>query len=90
MDEPFAGKDLFTRKDFLKLLAAGLKTEETILISTHEVEEIENFLDRALVLRFGRIEGDFLLEELREKGETLSAMLAQTLRYDARRYQEYL
>lgn len=90
MDEPFAGKDLFTRKDFLKLLAAGLKTEETILISTHEVEEIENFLDRALVLRFGRIEGDFLLEELREEGKTLSGVLAQTLRYDSQRYREYL
>ena len=90
MDEPFAGNDLFTRKDFLKLLAAGLKGEETVLISTHEIEDVENLLDRALILRRGSIAGDILLEELREKGQNLTDALEESLGYSSQRYREFL
>lgn len=61
MDEPFLGKDMFTRKDFLKLMVTSLKSEETILIATHLIDEVENFLDRAIILRYGRIKADFYI-----------------------------
>lgn len=54
MDEPFIGKDMFTRQDFMQALAGSLTGEETIFITTHEIDEIENFIDRALILKNGR------------------------------------
>ena len=34
MDEPFLGKDPFTRRDFIKLMSATLTGGETLLLST--------------------------------------------------------
>lgn len=90
MDEPFSGRDLFTRRDFLKLLAAGLRTEETVLIAAHDFSELEGFLDRALILDGGRIAADASLEELHESGRSLTAFFSQTLHYDETRWKALL
>ncbi|TCT13116.1 ABC-2 type transport system ATP-binding protein [Natranaerovirga pectinivora] len=86
MDEPFLGKDMFTRKDFLKLMVSSLKEEETILISTHQLSEIENFIDRAVVLRDGTIKADFYLDDIREEGKSLPEKMMEILGYDENRY----
>ena len=39
MDEPFAGNDLFNREDFYKVLVGILEPQETLLLSTHLLEE---------------------------------------------------
>lgn len=85
MDEPFANKDVFTRRDFLKILAGGLRDNETILLSTHLVEEVEHFIDRALVLNKGKLAADITLDELREEGSSLIALLSETMEYDEKR-----
>ncbi len=71
MDEPFLGKDLFTRRDFLKLMIAGMEEDQIILIATHFIEEIENFLTKATLLKSGRVLQTIQMEELREQGQTL-------------------
>ena len=48
MDEPFAGNDLFNREDFYKVLLGILEPEETILLSTHLIEEVQHFTTLAL------------------------------------------
>lgn len=53
MDEPFSGNDLFNREDFYKVLLGILEPEETILLSTHLIEEVERFVSRAVLLRQG-------------------------------------
>ncbi|MGI5894120.1 MAG: ATP-binding cassette domain-containing protein [Candidatus Merdivicinus sp.] len=90
LDEPFSGKDVFSRKDFLKLLTAGLRCGETLLISTHDVEEMENIFDRVLLLRYGGVHADLLAEEWQEDGRSLSDLYADTMGYDDKRYQKYL
>jgi ABC-2 type transport system ATP-binding protein len=77
MDEPFLGKDLFTRRDFLQLMIGSLHEDETILISTHLIDEIEPVLDRAVILHQGRIKAAFTIDEMREAGENLADRLAQ-------------
>lgn len=89
MDEPFLGKDVFTRRDFLKLMASSLHGEETILLSTHQVEEIENFLDRAIVLHESEIAADVYIDELRSSGKTLIQLMQETSGYDPERYKEF-
>lgn len=88
MDEPFNGKDMFTRRDFLKLMVSSLKNDETIIITTHLIDEIENFIDRAVILRYGRIKADFYIDEMREKGKTLADVMLEVAKYDENKYKD--
>lgn len=88
MDEPFLGKDMFTRKDFLKLMVTSLKSDETILIATHLIDEVENFLDRAIILRYGRVKADFYIDDIREEGENLASIMMDITGYREDRYKE--
>ncbi|MFD0673557.1 ATP-binding cassette domain-containing protein [Cohnella sp. GCM10027633] len=76
MDEPFQGKDIFARSDFLKLMIAQLKGDEIIVITTHLIDEIENVIDRAIVLSRGAVRADVMVDELREQGRTLTELMA--------------
>ena len=58
MDEPFAGNDIFNREDFYKVLLGILEPHETVILSTHLIEEVSDFIGRALLLRTGSIIGD--------------------------------
>ena len=82
MDEPFSGKDVFTRRDFLKIMAGSLHEDETILLSTHLVEEIEYFIDRVLVLHKGRLEADVNIDEMHEEGKSLLDLLREVTGFD--------
>ena len=64
MDEPFAGNDVFNREDFYKVLLGLLTEKETVLLSTHLIEEVSGFIGRAVLLRDGVIIGDTQTEEL--------------------------
>jgi ABC-type multidrug transport system, ATPase component len=72
LDEPFVGKDVFSRRDSLKLMMSGLRGDETVLITTHLIDEIENVIDRAIVLHKGLIRADFRIDDLREEGRSLT------------------
>ena len=71
MDEPFAGNDVFNRDDFYKVLLGILEPTETVLLSTHLLEEVAPFLSRAVLLRRGRLVGDVLTADLDEQGADL-------------------
>lgn len=90
MDEPFLGEDIVARQDFVKLLASGLKENETVLISTHHINEIENFIDRAIILRYGRIKADIFIDDIKSKGETLSRIMMEIAEYDVNKYKGLL
>lgn len=85
MDEPFAGNDVFNREDFYKVLLGILEPEETILLSTHLVEEVQSFIGRAVLLRQGRLAGDVQMIELEESGRSLMDFVKETYQYKADR-----
>lgn len=89
MDEPFLGKDVFTRKDFIKLMSGTLHGEETILLSTHYLDDVEHFLDRALILHKGRIVDDVLTDDLHENGETLLSRMSAACGWDPQHYLQF-
>ncbi|UCF10666.1 MAG: ABC transporter ATP-binding protein [Candidatus Bipolaricaulota bacterium] len=70
LDEPLAGIDLLSREKILGSLVREWHTDETILLSTHEVAEAEGLFERVLYLRDGRIALDAKAEELREEGRS--------------------
>ena len=81
MDEPFAGNDIFNREDFYKVLLGILEPNETILLSTHLIEEASGFIGRALLLRRGCLVGNVSMAELEEEGQDLVGFIKQTWRY---------
>ena len=85
MDEPFAGNDIFNREAFYKVLLGILEPNETILLSTHLIEEVSNFISRAVLIRQGQIVGDVMAAELEESGTPLMAYIKQTYHYSADR-----
>lgn len=82
MDEPFAGNDIFNREDFYKVLLGILEPEETIVLSTHLIEEVSNFIGRAVLIRNGKIVGDRNKEELDDEGVDLISYIKRTYSYD--------
>lgn len=85
MDEPFAGNDIFNREDFYKVLVGILDPSETIIISTHLIEEVSNFLSRAVLLRKGELAGDVSTITLEEQGERLVDYMKRIYQYRANR-----
>ena len=81
MDEPFAGNDVFNREDFYRLLLGLLEPQETIVLSTHLLEEVQHFISRAVLLDRGTIAGDVTTGELEERGESLMDFVKSSLHY---------
>ena len=81
MDEPFAGNDVFNREDFYKVLLGILEPHETVLLSTHLIEEVSGFIGRAVLIRKGQIVGDVSMTELEESGRGLMDYIKETYRY---------
>ena len=81
MDEPFAGNDVFNREDFYKVLLGILEPHETILLSTHLLEEVEPIISRAILLHKGQVIGDTTTEELEEQGLGLMQYVKQCYNY---------
>ena len=71
LDEPFAGNDLFNREDFYKVLLGLLTPKETVILSTHLIEEAAGFIGRAVLLHKGAVVDDLDVTALEEQGEKL-------------------
>jgi ABC-2 type transport system ATP-binding protein len=81
MDEPFAGNDVFNREDFYKVLLGILEPHETVILSTHLIEEVSGFISRAVLIRSGKIVGDITTDELDEQGISLMDYIKKTYHY---------
>ncbi len=81
MDEPFAGNDIFNREDFYKVLSGILDSNETVILSTHLIEEVSEFIGRAVLIHNGHIVGDKNTIELQEEGSNLINYIKSTYNY---------
>ena len=67
LDEPFSGLDPMVRDDIAKGLIRFTDTErQTVLMSTHELKEVEPLLDEIVVLRGGRMIAHEAVDEIRD------------------------
>ena len=90
MDEPFAGNDVFNREDFYKVLLGILEEHETVLLSTHLLEEVQHFISPAVLIRKGELVGDCTIEELEEQGKDLMTYVKETYCYQGDRVSRVL
>ncbi len=63
-DEPLNGVDILTRTQVIDALLKGRKDGRTLLISTHLVDELEDVVDEAILLKEGELMGSGAKAEL--------------------------
>lgn len=67
MDEPFSGIDIFSREQIAEAFTSYLTEDRGVIITTHEIADIEHLIDKAVILDEGMIIREFAAEEIREK-----------------------
>ncbi|MBD3827442.1 ABC transporter ATP-binding protein [Stenotrophomonas sp.] len=74
LDEPTLGLDILYRKEFYqRLLEDYFDEQKTIIVTTHQVEEIEHILTDVMFIRDGRI---VLTTDMENIGERYTELLA--------------
>lgn len=72
LDEPFDGLDVIVRKQVIGLLLEHLsENNRTALIASHNLNELESLIDRALLLKDNKISKDYRLEQMRENAKKI-------------------
>ena len=83
LDEPTLGLDILYRKQFYqRLLEDYFDEDKTILVTTHQVEEIEHILTDVLFIRDGKIALDAPMDAV---GERFTEVLVNADKLDAAR-----
>jgi len=67
MDEPTNGLDILSKSQFRKIIAGAVDEKKCILISTHQVKDLENLIDRILVIEEGRILFDQTIDAIAQR-----------------------
>ncbi len=65
LDEPFNGIDIFKREEFVAIIAKYIDENQAVILTTHEIDEIEKIVDNVLIISDGRIVANFEAEEMR-------------------------
>lgn len=67
MDEPTNGLDIPSKKQFRKIIAGILKDDQLIIISTHQVKDLDSLIDHVLILEDRQIILHEPVEKITEK-----------------------
>ncbi len=83
LDEPIAGVDPAARDYILEKILAHRNAESTMIISTHLIAEIENYLDYVLFLKEGRVVLHGETQEIREReGKSIDALFREVFKWN--------
>jgi len=55
MDEPTNGLDIMSKSQFRKIMAEAMDEDQCIIISTHQVKDLEHLIDRITIIDEGKI-----------------------------------
>ncbi|PPL02194.1 ABC transporter ATP-binding protein [Parapedobacter indicus] len=67
MDEPTNGLDIPSKVQFRKVLAAAVDDERCVVLSTHQVRDLDSLIDSVVVLHDGQIKLHISLDRLTER-----------------------
>jgi len=68
MDEPTNGLDILSKSQFRKAVIDGMNDEKTVIISTHQVHDVERLLDHVCIIERNKV---LLNEPLIEKDQAI-------------------
>lgn len=81
LDEPIGGVDPAGREYILNTIISNYNPNASILISTHLISDVENYLDEVILIRDGRILLHKWVEEIREQeGKSLDGYFREVYR----------
>lgn len=69
MDEPTNGLDILSKSQFRKAVIEGMNDEKTIIVSTHQVHDVELLLDHVCIIERNKV---LLNEPLVEKDQAIN------------------
>jgi ABC-2 type transport system ATP-binding protein len=64
MDEPTNGLDIMSKSKFRKVIAGAITEDKCIVISTHQVKDLESLIDRITIIDEGQILFDQTIESI--------------------------
>jgi ABC-2 type transport system ATP-binding protein len=67
MDEPTNGLDIPSKVQFRKLIASGLNENRCVIVSTHQVRDLDSLIDTILILDARQIVVNHSVDELTER-----------------------
>lgn len=67
MDEPFSGIDMFSRELIAEVFSSQLIEERGVLLTTHEINDMEHLIDKAILLQDGKVKIAFDCEDVRSR-----------------------
>lgn len=79
LDEPTSGLDPLVRREFLESMVDRAATGRTVLLSSHQISEVERVADRVAILRAGRVQLVDDLSDLKEAVKVVTATVADPL-----------
>jgi ABC-2 type transport system ATP-binding protein len=72
MDEPFSGIDMFSRELIANVFSSHLIDGRGVLLTTHEIGEMEHLIDKAVIMHNGAVSREFDCEQVRsEEGKSI-------------------
>lgn len=83
LDEPFSGIDIFKRREFIGAITQFMNEEQAIIITTHEIEDVEMLLDDVILLEEGKVVAVFNAEDVREnEGLSIVEKMQEVYKYE--------
>lgn len=67
MDEPTNGLDIMSKSQFRKVMAGAIEDHKCIVISTHQVKDLESLIDRITIIDEGKILFDQTIDDIARK-----------------------
>lgn len=67
MDEPTNGLDIMSKSKFRKVIAGAVNDQKCIVISTHQVKDLESLIDRITIIDEGQILFDYTIDTINRK-----------------------
>ena len=72
LDEPTNGLDIPSKSLFRKILAGSLDENQLVIISTHQVKDVENLIDKILILDNGKVIFQHTIQDISQKVSFIS------------------
>ena len=79
LDEPTNGLDILSKSLFRKVVVTGMSDEKTIIVSTHQVHDVERLLDHVVIIDRNRVLLNQRLEETDDAPIDMEKLFIDTL-----------
>ena len=81
LDEPLSGIDPVSRESLLDIIFNHYTKESSILLSTHQINDIERIMGRIIMMGQGKILVDDTVKNIESQGETVSSLFREVFAY---------